>query len=140
MIWTFCRTAINKNLKGTHKRALRILYNDYSVSFEALLHTSNECTIHTKHLQMLMLDVHKCTSNQNQSFLLDAFHEKSDQYDFISKNLLILPQTNTFRNILFASINFSFSIFCSILFYISVIFADSWPLLFYLCKKYINQF
>ena len=80
-----------------HKKALRILDNDYAVSFDALLHASDECTIHTKNLQNLMIDIHKCTSNQNKSVLWDVFYDKSDKFDFISKNLLMLPQTNTFR-------------------------------------------
>ena len=56
----FCGKAANKELNRSHKRALRILRNDYSSPFEELLQKSNECTIHIKNLKRLMLEVYKC--------------------------------------------------------------------------------
>ena len=64
-------------------------------SFEELLRKSNECTIHIKNLKKLMLEVYKCLRNENPSFMWNMFHEKSIQYNLRSKNLLMLPQTNT---------------------------------------------
>ena len=51
LIWMFCGKATNKELNRSHKRALRILRNDYSSPFEELLRKSNECTIHIKNLK-----------------------------------------------------------------------------------------
>ena len=70
-------------LNRTHKRALRILQNDYSSSFEELLRKSNECTIHIKRLQKLVFEVYKCISRENPSFMWNMFHEKSSQYDLM---------------------------------------------------------
>ena len=42
-----------------------------------------------------MLEVYKCLKNENPSFMWNKFHEKSIQYNLRSKNLLMLPQTNT---------------------------------------------
>ena len=36
-------------------------------------------------------------SNENPTFMWNMFHEKSVQHDLRSKNLLMLPQTNTIR-------------------------------------------
>jgi len=96
LIWMFCGNVANKDLNRIHKRALRILQNDYS-SFEELLRKSNECTIRANNLQKLMLEVYK-NINKKPSFMWNMFHEKSSQYDLRSKNLLILPQTNTIRH------------------------------------------
>ena len=57
LIWMFCGKAANKDLNRTHKRALHILHNNYSSSFEEFLHKSNKCTIHAKNLRRLMLEV-----------------------------------------------------------------------------------
>ena len=76
-----CGRAAAKDLNRTLKRALRILYNDYSSSFEELLQKSNECIIHVKNLKKLMLEVYKCTNKENPSSMWDMFHEKSGQYD-----------------------------------------------------------
>ena len=97
LIWMFCGKAANKELNRSHKRALRILRNDYSSPFEELLRKSNECTIHIKNLKKLMLEVYKCLKNENPSFMWNMFHEKSIQYNLRSKNLLMLPQTNTIK-------------------------------------------
>ena len=97
LIWMLCGKAAKKDLKRIHKRAFCVLYNEYSSSFEELIHKSNECTIHTKNLQRLMLEIYKFTNKQNPSFMWDMFHGKRNQYDLRSKNLLILPKTNTIR-------------------------------------------
>ena len=65
----------NEDLNRTHKRALRILHNDYSSSFEELLRKSNECKIHIKNLQKLMLEVYKCINKGNPSFMWNMFLE-----------------------------------------------------------------
>ena len=51
LIWMFCGKAAKKELNHSHKRALRILRNDYFSPFEELLQKSNECTIHIKKLK-----------------------------------------------------------------------------------------
>ena len=98
LIWMFCGRAADKELSHSHRRALRIPRNDYSSPFEELLRKSNECTIHIKNLKKLMLEVYKCVKNENPSFMWNMFHEKSIQYNLRSKNLLMLPQTNTIKH------------------------------------------
>ena len=69
LIWIFCGKVANNDLNRTHKRALRILFNDYTSTFNELLHRGNECTIHQKNLQKLMLEVYNSLTQQNPSFL-----------------------------------------------------------------------
>ena len=93
----FCGKAGNKELNRSHKRALRILGNDYSSPFEELLQRSIECIIHIKNLKRLMLEVYKCLKNENPSFMWNMFQEKSIQYNLRSKKLYMLPQANTIK-------------------------------------------
>ena len=95
LIWMFCGKVANNDLNRTHKRALRILLNDYTSTFNELLHRVNECTIHQKNLQKLMLEVYNSLPQPNPSFLWDMFHEKDNKYNLRSKNLLMLPPTKT---------------------------------------------
>ena len=44
-----------------------------------------------------MLEVYKCLKNENPSFMWNMFQEKSIQYNLRSRNLLMLPQTNTIK-------------------------------------------
>ena len=95
LIWMFCGKVVNNELNRTHKRALRILFNDYTSTFNELLHRGNECTIHQKNLLKLMLEVYNSLIQQNPSILWDVFHEKDNNYNLRSRNLLMLPRTKT---------------------------------------------
>ena len=48
LMWIFCGKVANNYLNLTHKRALRILFNDFSSSYEKLLQRGEECTFHQK--------------------------------------------------------------------------------------------
>ena len=48
-----------------------------------------------KNTQKLMLEVYNSSTQQNPSFMWDMFHEKDNDYNLRSKNLLMLPQTKT---------------------------------------------
>ena len=85
-----CGKAAIKEVNRSHRKALRVLRNDYFSPFEELLQKSNECTIHEKKLKKLMLEVYKCLKNENPSSMWNMFHEKSNQHSLRSKNLLML--------------------------------------------------
>ena len=53
-----CGKVANNDTNRTRKRALRILYDDFTSSFEELLLKANQCTIHRKNLQNLMVEVY----------------------------------------------------------------------------------
>ena len=44
----FCGKTANEEVNRVHKRALRVLLNDYDSTFEELLHRNEEITIHVK--------------------------------------------------------------------------------------------
>ena len=46
LIWMLCGKTTNNKVNSVHKRALRVLLNDYTSSFEELLHRNGEVTIH----------------------------------------------------------------------------------------------
>ena len=50
---------LNNEAKPTHERALRIVYVDYSFTFEDLLNKDKSVTIHQRNLQQLAIEVFK---------------------------------------------------------------------------------
>ena len=76
LIWLLCNKSANKKIDRVHKRALRILYNDYDSSFQSLLRRSNSWTILVKNLQKLMTEIYRSLINVNPSIGLE-FHEKN---------------------------------------------------------------
>ena len=95
LMWMFCRKTTYDKVNSVHKRALRVLLNDYTSSFEMLLHRNEEVTIHDKNLQKLMLEVYRCMTSGNPSFLWEFFNKKVLPYSLRINNLLQLPNTRT---------------------------------------------
>ena len=95
LIWMFCGKTTNDKVNSVHKRALRVLLNEYTSSFEELLHRKEEVTIHDKNLQKLILEVYRCMTSANPSFLWEFFNKKVLPYSLRVNNLLQLPSTRT---------------------------------------------
>ena len=72
----FCGKTANEEVNRVHKRALRVLLNDFESNFEELLHRNEEVTIYVKNVQKLMLEVYKCITSGNPSFLWEFFNRK----------------------------------------------------------------
>ena len=75
-----------------HKRALKILHNDYDSSFQSLLIRSNSFTIHVQNLQKLMTEIYKSLNNMNSSIVWEFHEKKYVAYDLRKKNLCKLPK------------------------------------------------
>ena len=71
---------------------LLVHFNDFISSFGELLLKANQCTIHRKNLQKLIVEVYSSLTKQNPSFLWDMFQEKNNDHNLRSKNALLLPQ------------------------------------------------
>ena len=95
LIWMFCGKDANVSINRVHKRALRIMWQDIAAPFAELLARGNECTIHIRNLQKLMLEIYKCLNSKSPSFMWNIFQTKDVAYNLRTKNLLQLPSTNT---------------------------------------------
>ena len=93
--WLFCNKGANKKIDRAHKRALKILHNDYDSSFQSLLVRSNSFTIHVQNLQKLMTEIYKSLNNMNPSIAWEFHEKKYVAYDLRKKNLCKLPKTKT---------------------------------------------
>ena len=69
LMWMLCGKTTNDKVNSVHKRALGVLLNDYTSSFEELLHRKEEVTIHRKNFQKLMLEIYRCMTSASPSFL-----------------------------------------------------------------------
>ena len=59
LIWLFCNKSAYKEIDRTHKRALRIPYNEYECPFETLLTRNGSFCIHVRSLQKLTKEIYK---------------------------------------------------------------------------------
>ena len=56
LVWMFCGKTQNKEIDRVHKRALRILLEDYTSSFDELLQKIDDTRVHVKNLRNLMVE------------------------------------------------------------------------------------
>ena len=63
LIWMFCSRQMNKRINHIHERALRIVYNDYTTSFDNLLKKDKSVTIHHRNIQYLAIEMFKVNNN-----------------------------------------------------------------------------
>ena len=59
VIWMIHNRGLNNKISHIHERALRIVYNDYSSSFEDLLNKDKSVTIHQRNLRQLAIEIFK---------------------------------------------------------------------------------
>ena len=95
IIWMFCQKNDYKLIERTHKRALRVLLNDFEADYLVLLAQSKSVSIHVRQLQFLMIEVYKTKRLHNPDFMNEVFKSKTCHYQLRNNDLLTLESTRT---------------------------------------------
>ena len=72
-------------------RTLRVVYDYYNSTYEELLASHNDISIHHKHLKHLAIEVYKSLGILNPEFMWPFFKNKSITYNLRNGNIFILP-------------------------------------------------
>ena len=75
LIWMFCSRNSNKKINRFHERALRLVYDDYSSSFETLLETDNSFTIHHQNILSMLIEIYQSLNKASAENLFDSLFE-----------------------------------------------------------------
>ena len=92
LIWMFCHKKDMALINKLHKRALKTVHNNFTLDFDELLKIDKSCSIHTKHLRILMTEIYKTLNKKNARLLWDIFSTKSIPYNLRNKMLVNLPK------------------------------------------------
>ena len=84
----FHSRVLNNKINRIHKRALRITYNDRSLTFQELLEKDNSVTIHHRNTQVLATEIYKVLNGLSPSILNDIFVPALYPYNFRRQNTL----------------------------------------------------
>ena len=57
LVWMFCSIQMNRKINHIHERALRLVYNDYTVSFEELLRNDKSISIHHRNIHSVAIEM-----------------------------------------------------------------------------------
>ena len=89
IVWMCHSRSLNNKVNHIHKRALRIVYQDFQLSFSALLVEDNSFTIHRKNLQLLAIEVFKVKRNIFSKIMNEIFDfSKNYAYELRCGNCL----------------------------------------------------
>ena len=73
LIWMFCSREMNRKINHIHERALRLVYNDYTSSFEELLRNDKSISIHHRNIHNVAIEMFKVKHNLSPSFMKEIF-------------------------------------------------------------------
>ena len=65
----------NKEVNRLHERALRLVYDDYSSSFETLLERDSSFTIHHQNIQSMLIEIYKSLNKASAENFFDPLFE-----------------------------------------------------------------
>ena len=77
LIWMFCSRKMNRRINSLQERALRIVYNDYTSSYDDLLRKDNCLTIHQNNIHKVAIEMFKIKNGLAPEFI-EAFFKKHD--------------------------------------------------------------
>ena len=61
IVWMFHDRQVNNKINHLHERALRMVYEDSTSSFDTLLEKDMSFSVHDKNIQQLALEMYKVT-------------------------------------------------------------------------------
>ena len=79
-LWMFHSRKLNSLVSKLHKRALRIVYQDYVSSLTELLEKDNTTTIHNRNIHLLATELFKVKNGLSPPFMNEIFVENVQHY------------------------------------------------------------
>ena len=85
LVWMFSGKFSNNRINHLHERALRIVYNDYRLSFEELLQKDRSVCIHHRNIHFLAIEMFKVLKGLSSQILNDIFSLRNIEYNIRSQ-------------------------------------------------------
>ena len=73
LVWMFCSRSMNNKINHIHERALRLVYQDYTTTFENLLKKDGSLTFHHRNIHQVAIEMFKVKHDFSPSFMQDIF-------------------------------------------------------------------
>ena len=92
LVWHFCGEVNTKKVEKNQERALRFIYEDYSLTYEELLCKSKIPSLKIRRLRTVVLEVFKIINRECPVYLQDIITIKKSSYSFRYQNKAVIPQ------------------------------------------------
>ena len=94
----FCSRTTNNKINSLHKRALRLIYEDYDATFEELLEIDGSFSVHHFNIQTLLIEIYKFCNDLSIKIFSDLFQIKNNRYCLRSNSTLQRPNIQSVYN------------------------------------------
>ena len=71
----FCSRTLNGKINQIHERSLRLVYQDYTSTFEELLVKDNSLCFHHRNIHQVAIEMYKVKNDLSPPFMKDIFCE-----------------------------------------------------------------
>ena len=97
LVWMLHSRTLNTRINNIHERALRLVYNDPTSTFNQLLAIDKSFTIHERNIQSLAIEIFKVIQGQSPDIMKEVFVLKSPQL-YCSKHVFVGKNVKTVYN------------------------------------------
>ena len=95
LVLMFSGRESNNRINHLQERSLRIVYNDYSSTFEILLSRDNSVTVHHRNIRLLAIELFKVKNDLSNPIMSELFDLRDIGYNFRSQTDFMLKKINT---------------------------------------------
>ena len=96
-IWHYTSRENHMKLEKIHKRALRVVLNDYNASYQELLCQAKRPSLYMLRRKTLLIETFKIIHKLSPAFLHDVFQEVNNPYNVRDSCKLVQPKVRTVR-------------------------------------------
>ena len=73
LVWMFCSNTMNNKINHIHERALRLVYQDYTSTFEELLIKDKSLCFHHRNIHQVAIEMYKVKHDLSPPFMKEIF-------------------------------------------------------------------
>ena len=95
LAWMFHGRGTNNKINHLHERALRMVYNEYEISFEELLLRDNSFTVHENNIKKLMVELYKVVNGLSSQIFCELFTKSNINNNLRVTSEFALPTIRT---------------------------------------------
>ena len=95
LTWMFHSRKTNKRFNQLHERVLRLICNNYELTFEELLDKDGSFCVHHYNIHTLAIELYKAYNNLSESIFSGPFTRNANNYNLRTTSDFLIPQINT---------------------------------------------
>ena len=97
LVWMFCSRSMNRKINHIHERALRLVYQDYTTSFQDLLKKDGSLTFHHRNIHQVAIEMFKVRHDLSPPFMKEIFTHNENSTGTRSGDTFVRPKVESVK-------------------------------------------